>query len=179
MLISTEYKEQQKKLHETAEYGTESIGVAPFISQIINSLGVRELLDYGAGRGNLMKHLKVGHPMQIQCYDPAVEEWAGTPIPSQMVCCIDVLEHVEPDCLEEVLDDIQRVTMMVAYISVSTVPSKKTLEDGRNAHLNIQTPEWWLEKLIKRFEVNSFQRTPNGFWTVLYAKQGIVTLATQ
>ncbi len=107
MLITEDYRKQQKLLHENPNYGTASIGFAPTISMICNRLGVTNLLDYGAGKGNLAKNLKVDHPMRIQMYDPAIPEWSDPPEPSELVCCVEVLEHIEPDCLDSVLDDLE------------------------------------------------------------------------
>ena len=30
-----------------------------------------------------------------------------------------------------------------AFFAISTRPAKKTLPDGRNAHLTVQSPDWW------------------------------------
>jgi hypothetical protein len=86
-----------------------------------------------------------------------------------MVACIDVLEHIEPACLEEVLDDLMRLTKAVGFFSVHTGPAIKTLSDGRNAHLIQQPPEWWLPKFIERFEVQTFQRVESGFYVIVYS----------
>jgi hypothetical protein len=59
-----------------------------------------------------------------------------------MVACIDVLEHIEPKLLENVLDDLQRVTREIGFFTVSTVLAEKTLADGRNAHLIVEGPEF-------------------------------------
>ena len=89
-----------------------------------------------------------------------------------MVACIDVLEHVEPQCLESVLDDLKRLTKRVGLFTVHTEPAKKTLPDGRNAHLIQQPPSWWLPKFLSRFDLVVFQRMPQGFWVAVEAKHG-------
>ena len=103
MRISEEYRKEQEALHATGKYGTASIGYAPFVSQVVNELNVEHLLDYGCGSlTNLLKHMDVKHKFRYQAYDPAVEEYSGDPVPAQMVACIDVLEHIEPEHLDEV-----------------------------------------------------------------------------
>lgn len=88
-----------------------------------------------------------------------------------MVACIDVLEHIEPDCLEAVLDDLRRLTEGVLFASVHTGPAFKTLSDGRNAHLTQQSAGWWLPKFCERFDLQSFQMThEQGFYVIGYAK---------
>ena len=169
--ISPEYLKEQKLLHAFTEYGTASKMYAPLVSQIVNKLGVTELLDYGCGRGNLAANLKADHKLTIQMYDPAVEEYAGTPIPMQMTACVDVLEHIEPDCLDEVLDDLERCTNAVAFISIHTGPAVKTLSDGRNAHLIQKPAVWWLPRLWARFDIQTFQMVgDNGFYVIAYAR---------
>lgn len=155
-------------------YGTASVAYAPLVSQIINRLQVTELLDYGAGKGRLMNSLRVEHPLKIQCYDPGVPDWSDAPIPMQMCTCIDVLEHIEPEHLGSVLDDLKRVTEVVGFFSVHTGPAKKTLSDGRNAHLIQRPPEWWLPKFMDRFELQTFQIVPEGFYVICFAKPKIL-----
>jgi hypothetical protein len=40
---------------------------------------------------------------------------------------------------------------------ISLVPAKKTLPDGRNAHLILQTPDWWRDKLSSYFVITNEQ----------------------
>ena len=160
MLISPEYQQQQQWLHENTKYGTASIKYAPLVTEIVNKLGIDHLLDYGCGKQmNLLKHLKSDHALKYQAYDPGVPELSSAPVPAQMVSCIDVLEHIEPDYLDAVLDDLKNLTEMVAFITVHCGPASKVLPDGRNAHLIQQPMEWWLPKLTARFELQTIQRT--------------------
>lgn len=173
-MISESYRKEQEQLHLNPNYGIASVQFAPLVSQIITRLGVTELLDYGAGKGRLMRALRVPQQMKVQCYDPGVPEWADPPIPMQMCACIDVLEHIEPEYLESVLDDLKRVTGVVGFFTVHCGPAKKFLSDGRNAHLTQQPPEWWLPKFVERFEIQTFQRTEEGFYVICYAKPVLV-----
>ena len=97
-MISAAYRLQQEALHATGTYGTASIQYAPLVTEIINNLGVTHLLDYGCGSLlNLYKHIKPKDKLTYQAYDPAVADYAESPVPAQMVACIDVLEHIEPE----------------------------------------------------------------------------------
>jgi hypothetical protein len=159
----------QRKLHEDPEYGIASVAAAPVIAQVIQTFGATELLDYGAGKGRLGQALRqyVKRPVTVHHYDPAIPEWSASPAPCSLVTCIDVLEHIEPHLLDNVLDDLQRVTLRHGVFSVHTQPAVKVLPDGRNAHLTQQPPQWWLPKLMERFELFSFNRMPMGFWVVV------------
>lgn len=169
MKITEAYRKEQEALHLDPDYGQASVTYAKMVSQIINRLKVTELLDYGCGKARLMQNLDVLHELKIQCYDPAVPGFAGEPIPMQMVTCIDVLEHVEPKCLEAVLDDLKRVTGVIGFFTICTEPAEKTLSDGRNAHLIQQDMAWWLDKIMVRFDVQTLQCVPNGFYLIVYA----------
>lgn len=170
-LISDAYRAEQERLHMDPEYGTASVSYAKMVESIINRLQVSQLLDYGCGKARLMRAINPGHAVKFQCYDPAIPGMAGTPIPMQMVTCIDVLEHVEPECLDNVLDDLVRVTEVIGFFTVCTEPAEKELADGRNAHLIQQPPEWWLPKFMERFELHTFQAVPNGFFVIVYRKK--------
>lgn len=172
MLISPAYKAQQEALHETGTYGTASIQFAPLVTQIINRLKVEHLLDYGCGSLlNLYKHIKPTHKLTYQAYDPGTAEYADPPVPAQMVACIDVLEHIEPEFLESVLDDLARLTEVVLFCTVHTGPAVKVLSDGRNAHLTQEPMEWWLPKIWRRFDLHTVQVTgEHGFYVICYAK---------
>lgn len=172
MLISAAYKAEQEALHATGTYGTASIEYAPLVTEIVNSLQVTHLLDYGCGSLlNLYKHIKPGHKLTYQAYDAGVEEYSESPVPAQMVACIDVLEHIEPEFLESVLDDLRRLTEVVLFCTVHTGPAVKTLSDGRNAHLTQEPMSWWLPKLWERFNLQTVQVTgENSFYVIAYAK---------
>src|SRR6476661_8944077 len=90
-LISPEYRRQQEQMHEQYEYGTASKFYAPLVARVINQYQVDRLLDYGAGRGNLLKTIQsqklVERPLKVQHYDPAVEAWSMEPDPTEMVAC--------------------------------------------------------------------------------------------
>lgn len=167
MLITEAYRAQQTQMHEMYNYGTASINYAPTVANIIHSYHVTELLDYGAGRLNLIKEISdkrmVAHKFTYTPYEPSNAKYSATPQPSEMVACIDVLEHIEPECLDNVLEDLARVTKKIGLFTVSCVEAKKVLPDGRNAHLIIEQPDWWLPKIMSRFELQSFQKTPDGF----------------
>src|SRR5436190_3801658 len=111
-LITEEYRRMQQELHRNPNYGVASVGFAPFVANVIKQVGATELLDYGAGKGRLALTLDdlMDEPITVHHYDPAIPEWSQTPTPCDFVTCIDVLEHIEPALLDNVLDDLKRVT---------------------------------------------------------------------
>lgn len=179
MLISEGYRAEQEHLHATTNYGTASIQYAPLVTQIIDKMGVTHLLDYGSGKNmNLARHMKPQNKLKYQAYDPGVPALAGDPFPAQMVCCIDVLEHIEPDLLDNVLDHLRSLTEVILFATVHTGPAVKVLSDGRNAHLTQEPLEWWLPKLWERFDLHTVQVTgEHAFHVIAYAKPKIIESA--
>jgi hypothetical protein len=56
-------------------------------------------------------------------------------------------------------------------MSVHMGPALKTLPDGRNAHLIQEPVEWWLPKIMQRFDLHTFQMSSErGFYCIGYAK---------
>jgi hypothetical protein len=134
MVISESYREQQRQMHEMPRGygGANTNAMGPMTLQTINEIGAQCVLDYGAGKGHLGEFLfRRGYKGDYRPYDPAVPYWADSPQPSEFVVCADVLEHIEPEYLESVLEDLKRVTLQRGLFSVCLRPAKKTLPDGR------------------------------------------------
>jgi hypothetical protein len=165
MLITDAYKAEQERLHATGKYGTASLQYGEIVSHLIEATGSKTLLDYGCGS---MQNLKTVLDCDVLYlgYDPAVPQFSRKE-PCDFVTCIDVLEHIEPDLLENVLDDLLMLSDKWAFFTVHTGPAVKTLSDGRNAHLIQKPAAWWLPLLMKRWELWQFDRTAQGFNVLL------------
>ena len=171
-LISEAYRREQAALHARGGYGVASLQFGGVVTRLIDRIGAQTVLDYGCGSmQNLAKVLEPGHDVEYTGYDPAVPAFADRPEPADLVCCIDVLEHIEPELLDNVLDDLQRVGRHYLFLTVHTGPARKTLSDGRNAHLIQQPPIWWLTKFYDRWDVQMHQAIPSGFMAICRAKQ--------
>jgi len=46
------------------------------------------------------------------------------------------------------LDQLFSIGQKYQYHLIACHPAKKTLSDGRNAHLIIENPDWWKVKMI-------------------------------
>lgn len=170
--ISHEYLYQQKELHNDINYGTASIGYAPLVFDILRKIGGKSLSDYGAGKQNLLKALKKIGLENIDYYpfDPAFPEY-GPPSEADLVCCIDVLEHIEPEYIDRVIEELARITIHFGIYTIATGPAMKVLNDGRNAHLIQKRSSWWLSKLVKYFEIVELRtNTENSFWVIVKPK---------
>jgi hypothetical protein len=166
--ISDEYRRQQQELHKNPNYGVASIGYAPIVQQLLQQFASRSLADYGAGKCNLKRKLdELGvKDFEYFPYDPAFPEY-GEPTPADLVCCIDVLEHIEPAYLENVLLDLKGIIRKYGFLTIHTGAAFKKLDDGRNAHLIQRPASWWLPVLSRHFEVIHLQGATGGFWVVV------------
>lgn len=162
--ISQEYLDLQKKLHQNKNYGTASIKQAPLVKQILKKNNFTSISDYGAGKKNLQEALfNIGlKDFSYFPFDPAFPEY-GDPKPADLVCCIDVMEHIEPQYLDNVINDLKRITINTGFFNISTKPAKKTLADGRNAHLIIKPVNWWLSLFLPFFNIEHLQQSDTGF----------------
>ena len=132
---------------------------------VCDALKSRDVLDYGCGQRMLEKALG----FEIHNFDPCIPGLDAPPQPADIVVCADVLEHIEPECLDEVLDDLQRLTRCAGFLLVATRAAEKTLPDGRNAHLIQQGPEWWLPRIERRFRIGQYQPFTGEFAVIVRA----------
>jgi hypothetical protein len=151
VLITDSYRRLNEALHSQGSYGWKGDKWALRVQKLIARFRPASILDYGCGQGALGRAL--GRP--IQEYDPAVAGKQAKPIAADLVVCTDVLEHVEPACLDEVLDHLQMLTKVCLFAVVSTRPAKKFLADGRNAHLIVEPWAFWESKLAARWRIDS------------------------
>lgn len=155
MLISEQYIEQNKSLHGVGNFGVSGYKWAPSVGWIIHHHQLDHILDYGAGQQTLKNALKDRFQVRIDCYDPAIPELATPPSSAQLVTCTDVLEHIEPENIDHVLDHIRSIASKLVFLVIPTGPAAKVLPDGRNAHLIQRPVQWWLPKLLERFDLIS------------------------
>jgi len=168
MTISVDYLEQQKQLHQNPDYGVASLLYAPLVIQLADKIGAKSISDYGAGKCNLKKKINELGRFDFQYYpfDPVFPEY-GDPQEADLVCCVDVLEHIEPFYLKAVLQDLNKITVKFGLFTIHTGPAVKHLSDGRNAHLIQKPASWWLPQLCEHFEIAQLQRSPGGFWVLV------------
>lgn len=121
----------------------------------LHELGVcRSVLDYGTGKGALVQRLRAELPgtIRVEGYDPAVAAYAKRPSePADVLTCLDVLEHIELAQLDAVLREIHQLTRHFCYLVIDLQPAKKMLADGRNAHILLAPPEWWVSRISQLF----------------------------
>lgn len=150
-MISDEYRRLNAQMHSESKFtGPDALAHIPAILECAAHLGAETVLDYGCGCAVLADLL----PLSIQNYDPAIESFSRDPLPADLVVSIDVLEHVEPEMLAQVLEHIRSKALKGAYLHISLVyDGVKLMPDGRNPHLLVMPSEWWIDKLSGDFEI--------------------------
>lgn len=163
-LYTPEYAALQSKFHvERPDYGISGQRYSQQIFEMSQRLQTRDILDYGCGKCTLAKSL----PFAIQNYDPFIPEHAARPHPADLVVCTDVMEHVEEAYVSSVIHDIYDLCKKAVFFQIATRPASKTLPDGRNAHITIKDINWWVDRLMYRFEVKSIMNMGGGFVAVM------------
>lgn len=160
VLISEDYRALNSQLHhDSPAYGSYGNLWADLVTEIAGIHDLKTILDYGCGKGLLKQELP---GFDVREYDPAIPEKSDRPKPADMVVCLDVLEHVEPDCLDEVIKDLSRCAKSYLLVNIAMRPSEKTLSDGRNAHLLVEDDEWWHDRLQPYFLFCRWEVAENG-----------------
>lgn len=158
-LITNEYRKLNEKLHNiNLNYGVSGHCYSENVLQLSRKLNSQDILDYGCGKCTLANTL----PFAIKKYDPAIRAFADEPDPADIVTCTDVMEHIEPDLLDNVLTHLRSKTIKIAYFVISTEPAKKILDDGRNAHLIVRDGKFWFNKIADYFNIITYSNLGNG-----------------
>ncbi len=151
-LISESYRALQTDLHSRFNYGHG--GDALECAVIVQTLNPETVLDYGCGQGHLGRLLP---NYDVEEYDPAIDGKDEEPSKADVVVCADVLEHIEPDLLGNVLLHLYALTRKRLILVIATRPSSKVMADGRGAHLIVENADWWRAKLAGLFEFERFE----------------------
>ena len=121
------------------------------------------ILDYGAGAGTFAEAIsKVFKMIEVTNYDPFHPKWKDAPEPTvhDVVHCTDVMEHVELECVDNVIKYIAQHARFMACFTIGIEDAIKKLPDGRNAHITQKSPKWWAEKLRAHFVIVDYLISP-------------------
>ena len=147
-MFTNEYIKQLQSLHSDTSrqqgFGGKIKKLGNF-HNFMNKWKPSSLLDYGCGKGSILAYLNQSYP-NTSCigYDPAVQMFNNMPR-SNFDCVFsnDVLEHIEPNFITDVLLHIDSLSKKYVWLRIDTMPARKILPDGRNAHLIQETNDWW------------------------------------
>lgn len=167
-------REIYKELWETDEYRQVSPGedcAEEFVAIARPPKGA-SVLDIGCGTGRGALHLALLHGLDVTMLDFAsncldadivpmldaqphalrfVEHDLGKPIPVSAVYgfCADVMEHIGPQKLDIVLDNILMAAQH-CFFQIATEPDVCGRLVGHKLHLTVKPYKWWLKKFRDR-----------------------------
>lgn len=169
LLITPDYVRENARLHQVDDrYGVEGHLWAYLISGIALMENCETVLDYGCGKGTLAKAMK-GTGFTVREYDPAIPGKDESPSESvDLVVALDVLEHIEVDCVSDVVADLARLARKKVFVVISTKPSKRLMADGRDTHLSLHDDGWWLQQFTAhKFRIVRVWNTGLRLWVAL------------
>ena len=154
-LLTPEYKTLLETEHKKRKWGNTAPKYLDKIVRLAERTNNNIILDYGSGHGSLRKALEKEYKDKYTVieYEPGIEGKQYNNIPCNFVVCVDVLEHIEPHLIDNVLFDLKRCVLRTAFFTITTRPAYAKLPDGRNAHLIVESAEWWEEKISKYFTI--------------------------
>jgi len=108
------------------------------------------VLDYGCGKGGLVKYL-ISKGVQAVGYDPYVHEYRERPAKQDMLVSTDLLEHIPEDELSGIFADMRSYEPRIMFHAISNRKAVQILPDGTNAHKTIKDANWWWSLLHNEF----------------------------
>jgi len=147
-MISENLKKTYTDIHAKTAFGKRA-KIPPYLKTFIKDKSPDSILDFGCGKGNLVKVLNDTYKdIAVHGYDPANPEFDKVVPNVDLIVSTDVLEHVEPEHIEDTIEMLS-LKGKFYYHLISCAPAKLILPDGRNAHLIQEGPTWWRQKFEK------------------------------
>jgi len=134
----------------------------------LDKFSITSLIDVGTGRGAfpvMAAERGIKHVAGVDfAFLPKAEgvRWVQAPAHElpfasgefEWLTAFDMLEHVLPEELDEVLKEFRRVASIGWFFSIAYEPSHVVM--GSNLHLIVKPKAWWKEKLSAYGEVMEF-----------------------
>jgi SAM-dependent methyltransferase len=155
-MLNRQVSYEQQALTSSESFGGDAMSfTAMLVAAVIRASRPKTLCDYGAGARSLEKALATydfsTSPIYLP-FDPAFPEY-GDPQPAELLCCINVLEYLQADCLESVLLKIASLTERYAFFTVQVSTTGAINCDVGSAPPIFQDKGWWLRIIGKYFDI--------------------------
>ena len=153
-----------KQMHSEGKFpGHSTEKWSDIVAKAIKDYGAKSILDFGSGKGMQYDSLKLHEKWGVErptLYDPAVpgiDKLPNPMLPFDGVICLDVLEHLEDEELRRAVFDATIRAKKFVVFGIATFQAKKTLPDGRNAHLTLWSQDVWTNYIhTHRFQSDAF-----------------------
>jgi hypothetical protein len=181
-IITPRYAALNSTLHKKRrEYGAYGRRYAEHVYGLLALYRPQSVIDFGCGKGSLAVEVEKLiadrqpsrfrknrefaarrtdlHMPDWQDFDPAIEGKDTLPeLPADLLVTTDVLEHVEPELLDNCLDTIIGLTGRFLFAAVALKFSNKTLADGRNTHQIVESENFWIDRFKPIFNITLLPR---------------------
>lgn len=147
-LVSKEKQKLYAELHKNIPSYGRGPAIYEEISILIDFLKPKTVLDYGCGKGLLIKSLQERyHDIEFFNYDPAIEEYNHIDRSHyDLLLNTDVLEHIPEDSIDDVLKHMNKLSGNI-FFNLHHGPAVYKLPNGENAHCTIKPKDWYREKI--------------------------------
>jgi len=137
-----------------------------------------KVVDFGAGTGRgALKIHQAGYPVVMidladNCLDKEVEKalngnfqimegclWDPIYVKGDYGYCTDVMEHIPPEKVDAVLDNITRAVPH-GYFNISTIQDSFGKIIGEPLHLTVMPWDWWVSEIMDRVTITKVKIGP-------------------
>lgn len=150
------YKNQLYEKHiENKNWGNgASLTKLKYFKEFLEENQCKTIIDYGCGKSNFKGFLiEKDYHYEVTEYDIGIVGKDILNIKADFTVCVDLLEHIEPECLDNVLRHIQKHTLKGVFFSICKVKSHGSFKDGTNLHRIINDEDWWYSKVLQYFKL--------------------------
>lgn len=119
------------------------------------------VIDFGCGTGRATKKfvdmgfsaVGVDFVNAVQGDVPFIHAclWAMPDMSADWGFCADVMEHIPPEKVSDVLHQIRRRTTKGCFFQISLTKDSFGDRIGERLHLTVQPADWWSEQLNKHW----------------------------
>jgi hypothetical protein len=153
-------RRKYERMWAVPDYSKTSPGelVAPVAFSEMGMAAGDGLLDFGCGQCKAVDWfrskgvLAVGTDL-VPLRDDVVEAslWDLPEITATWGFSADVMEHIPPEKVDDVLAGIRRSTERGAFLQIATRPDRMGRLIGETLHLTVQPRHWWVEQLKRHW----------------------------
>ena len=165
--IAERERNKYERMWDVTAYRNYAPGEA-LAKQAFNEMGMRKgdkLIDFGCGTGRPAAQFQrmgaavIGIDHVTNCLDQGVDitflQCCLWDLPPDLACdygyCTDVMEHIPPEKVDDVLSEIRRVVRNKVFFQIATFPDGMGKRIGETLHLSVHGPDWWEAKLSEQW----------------------------
>lgn len=137
---------------QNAQLCAEALGIKPGDTLIDFGCGTGRATDFFRSLGASVTGVDIA-PNALEFDIPFVEAclWQLPEMAADWGYCCDVMEHIPPEKVGDVLAGVARSVTRGAYFTIESDHDEMGILIGQPLHLTVRPPKWWREQLAKHF----------------------------